>query len=330
MRHSAIGIADAVGANNEQSKRRHVYVSVYILLGGSTSDALLSSLTGGGLYHSGIEIEGFEYAFGGGRGGGSGVCCHLPRALPPGFRNVSSASYKESLNMGMTRPLTLTELHRMIVDMRREWRKDDYSMLRRNWCVAREASQLPHERPAGRRCSPSHTAVGRTRAHLGAQRVPLCGTSQLRFYSRRKRSQACFHRSLSPLPPSPSRILPPLAASRARSTPRSHNFTAAACARLGVAAPPNWLNSLAQTAASSASMFGIMREPPAAQRQPPARLLRRISGLEKAADRGISPSAVHRRRTAGCNAEPRERRPPEPAGLPRELTCAVAPPTAEA
>lgn len=43
--------------------------------------------------------------------------------------------------------------------------------------------------------------------------------------------------------------------------PRSHEFTAATCARLGVAAPPEWLNALAQTAASGASAFGMMRSP---------------------------------------------------------------------
>jgi len=53
--------------------------------------------------------------------------------------------------------------------------------------------------------------------------------------------------------------------------PRSHDFTAAACAQLGVAAPPEWLNALAQTAASGASMFGMMHVPPAALQKPPAR-----------------------------------------------------------
>ena len=49
---SVLGIADAVSASNEPlPKRRRVYVSVYILLGGLTSDALLSNLVGGGLCH---------------------------------------------------------------------------------------------------------------------------------------------------------------------------------------------------------------------------------------------------------------------------------------
>lgn len=142
--------ADAVGASNEPPKRRRVYVSVYTLLGGLTSDALLSSLTGGGLYHSGIEIEGVEYAFGGGPGGGSGVWRQPPRALPPSF-NFKNSSHKESLDMGMTRPLTSAELHRTIVDMEHalSWRKNQYNMLTRNWCVACEASHPPLERPAG-------------------------------------------------------------------------------------------------------------------------------------------------------------------------------------
>ena len=151
---SALGIADAVGASKEpRPKRRRIYVSVYILLGDSTSDALLSSLTGGGLYHSGIEIEGIEYAFGGGPDNGSGIWRQPPRrASTIGFKN---ASYKESLYMGMTWPLTSAGLRRVIVDMEREWRQNQYNILTRNWCVAREASQPPRTRPAGR----SHTPL---------------------------------------------------------------------------------------------------------------------------------------------------------------------------
>ena len=132
---SALDIADA--ASNE-SKRRRVYVNVYILVGDATSDALLSSLTGGGLYHSGIEVDGVEYAFRGGHGRGTGIWRQPPRgALPPSFEN---ASYKESLYMGMTWPLTPAELHHVIASLGIEWRKNQYNLLTRNWCVAREGS----------------------------------------------------------------------------------------------------------------------------------------------------------------------------------------------
>ena len=141
-------------ADEEPPKRRRVYVSVYILVGGSASDTVLSSLTGGGLYHSGIEIEGVEYAFGGGPGCGSGVWRQPPRVLRPNF-NFKNAFYKESLDMGMTRPLTSAGLRRVIVDMEREWRQNQYNILTRNWCVAREASQPPRKGPAGR----SHTLL---------------------------------------------------------------------------------------------------------------------------------------------------------------------------
>ena len=153
---SALGIADAVGASDKPPPTRwRVYVSVYILLGDSTSDAVLSSLTGGGLYHSGIEIEGVEYAFGGGPGGGSGVWRQKPRTLPPNF-NFKNSSYKESLDMGMSRPLTSANLHRIIADMEHAlfWRKNQYNMLTRNWCGARKASQPPRERPTCGRAPP--------------------------------------------------------------------------------------------------------------------------------------------------------------------------------
>ena len=149
---SALSIADAVGASNEPPKRRRVYISVYTLFGDLTSNALLLSLTGGGLYHSGIEIEGVEYAFGGGPGGGSGVWRQPPRALPPGF-SFKNSSYKESLDMGTTRPLTSAELHRTIVDMEHalSWRKNQYNMLTRNWCVALARRRIPlsNGRPGG-------------------------------------------------------------------------------------------------------------------------------------------------------------------------------------
>ena len=147
----------AVGALNEQSKRRHIYVSVYILIGGSASDALLSILTGGGLYHSGIEIEGIEYAFGGGPDNGSGIWRQLPRrASTIGFKD---ASYKESLYMGTTSPLTPAELHRVIFIIERQWRQNTYNILTRNWCVACEASQSPRTRPAGRSQPPPPSGV---------------------------------------------------------------------------------------------------------------------------------------------------------------------------
>ena len=122
---------------------------------------MLSSLTGGGLYHSGIEFEGVEYAFGGGLGGGSGVWRQPPRTLPPSFPNAPLASYKESLDMGMTRPLTLAELHRVIADMAHSlsWRKSEYNMLTHNWCVARKATQPLRERPAGQSCPPPPRAL---------------------------------------------------------------------------------------------------------------------------------------------------------------------------
>ena len=154
VRQASPGIANAVRASDEQSTRRRVYVSVYILVGDSTSDALLLSLTGGGLYHSGIEIEGVEYAFGGGPNIGSGIWRQAPRraGVIGSFKN---ASYKESLYMGMTWPLTPAGLRRVIFDMELEWRQNQYNSLSRNWCVARSASQPPRKGPARR----SHTPL---------------------------------------------------------------------------------------------------------------------------------------------------------------------------
>ena len=108
--------------------------------------------------------------------------------------------------------------------------------------------------------------------------------------------------SLSPLTlssPSLASSHPPAAGGIAGSlAPLSHHFTAAACERLGVAAPPEWLNSLAQTAVSGASMFGMLS---CVARFRPRRRRRRSSKEPPRAQSGASSAAAT---TGGAAAAP--------------------------
>ena len=91
-----------------------VKVHVYDLApdGGS---ALLGALTGGGgVYHSGVEVGGVEYAF----GDKSGVWTQQPARLPASFG--APAAYKRAEDCGVAR-LTPSALRRIVRQLRAEW-----------------------------------------------------------------------------------------------------------------------------------------------------------------------------------------------------------------
>ena len=97
-----------MGAAGAKPAQFPVRLNVYNLAGGNVSDAILSAVAGGGLYHTGLEIDGVEYAFGGGNGKGSGVWAQQPHKLPSCF---GGATFKEAVNMGVSEPLTRKDLH---------------------------------------------------------------------------------------------------------------------------------------------------------------------------------------------------------------------------
>ena len=118
-----------MGASGTKPAQFPVKLNVYNLAGGNMSDAIISAVAGGGLYHTGLEIDGVEYAFGGGHGKGSGVWAQQPHKLPACF---GGATFKEAVNMGVTEPLTRKDLHVIMHQMAREWRMSQYNMLTRN------------------------------------------------------------------------------------------------------------------------------------------------------------------------------------------------------
>ena len=99
-----------------------VKVHVYDLApdGGS---AVLGALTGGGgVYHSGVEVGGVEYAF----GDKSGVWTQQPARLPASFG--APAAYKRAEDCGVAR-LAPSALRRIVRRRRAEWPASRYQLV---------------------------------------------------------------------------------------------------------------------------------------------------------------------------------------------------------
>lgn len=76
-----------MGGGTSKPKKYNVTVNVYDLASNDLNGAL-SSIVGGGLHHSGIQINNTEYAFGGGSGNSTGVWKQQPQRIPS--NNVSA------------------------------------------------------------------------------------------------------------------------------------------------------------------------------------------------------------------------------------------------
>ena len=94
-----------MGASGTKPAQFPVKLNVYNLAGGNMSDAIISAVAGGGLYHTGLEIDGVEYAFGGGNGKGSGVWAQQPHKLPSCFGGATLWCEKERWISEFARPL---------------------------------------------------------------------------------------------------------------------------------------------------------------------------------------------------------------------------------
>jgi hypothetical protein len=78
-----------MGGGSSKPKNYNVTVNVYDLASNDLNGAL-SSIIGGGLHHSGIQINNIEYAFGGGSGNSTGVWKQQPQRIPSNSSNVSA------------------------------------------------------------------------------------------------------------------------------------------------------------------------------------------------------------------------------------------------
>ena len=108
------------GVSCERPVEYPVVLHIYEL--GNEASMLLSTLGAGGIYHTGVEIGGKEYAF----GDTSGVWTQQPGRLPESFG--SSASYRGTENLGnySGRP---SQLRRIVSDLKREFPPSRYELL---------------------------------------------------------------------------------------------------------------------------------------------------------------------------------------------------------
>jgi hypothetical protein len=105
--------------------RLHIYRLTNVVL-----DATLSALLGGGVYHSGVELDGIEYGFGWHATSETGVWMQQPTELPNGFAG-GGAKLIRSIDAG-TVTLAPATLRERIVRMMQEWPGESYDALRHN------------------------------------------------------------------------------------------------------------------------------------------------------------------------------------------------------
>lgn len=78
-------------------------------------------------YHSGLEVYGVEYVFGGGPGGGSGVTLQRPRVPPPG----SGWTFYQSAEVAPLRA-SKDEVQRIVQELKAEFAAGSYDLVSRN------------------------------------------------------------------------------------------------------------------------------------------------------------------------------------------------------
>eukprot|EP00746_Dinoflagellata_sp_MGD_P008899 gnl/MRDRNA2_/MRDRNA2_117873_c0_seq1.p1 gnl/MRDRNA2_/MRDRNA2_117873_c0~~gnl/MRDRNA2_/MRDRNA2_117873_c0_seq1.p1 ORF type:complete len:328 (-),score=75.36 gnl/MRDRNA2_/MRDRNA2_117873_c0_seq1:124-1107(-) len=78
-------------------------------------------------YHSGVEVHGTEYCFGGGNAGGSGVTMQRPRVPPPG----GSWVFYQSVDIGPMQK-SKDEVQRILSEIRQDFSAGSYNLVSRN------------------------------------------------------------------------------------------------------------------------------------------------------------------------------------------------------
>lgn len=105
--------------------RLHVYRLTNVVV-----DAALSALLGGGIYHSGVEVDGVEYAFGMHAHSSTGVWMQEPTRLPAGFANGQAVLIR-SLGVAHT-TIPPRSLRRVVVELMQQWPGNAYDVISRN------------------------------------------------------------------------------------------------------------------------------------------------------------------------------------------------------
>ena len=120
-----------MGGASSRPREYTVTVHVYRLVCDDGIPLLnMMDASGFGAFHSGVEIDGREFSFGGGDVvvDQTGVWSQPPKQLPEAF---AGASFKESVVVGVA-TLSPAQLKGILSRLRREWPSSSYSLLRRN------------------------------------------------------------------------------------------------------------------------------------------------------------------------------------------------------
>eukprot|EP00927_Polykrikos_kofoidii_P051954 TRINITY_DN45728_c0_g1_i1.p1 TRINITY_DN45728_c0_g1~~TRINITY_DN45728_c0_g1_i1.p1 ORF type:complete len:369 (+),score=71.94 TRINITY_DN45728_c0_g1_i1:64-1107(+) len=105
------------GAPSGSSSRRNlVQLNVYSPTGGQHA-----------VYHTGVEVLGAEYVFGGGDTAFSGVSAQRPRVPPPG----SGWVFYQTVELGDLK-VTREEAHRIVAELQGEFPGNSYDLVKRN------------------------------------------------------------------------------------------------------------------------------------------------------------------------------------------------------
>jgi hypothetical protein len=120
-----------MGGGNSKPRVFNITINVYDLTSNELNGAI-TSIIGGGIHHSGIQINSTEYAFGGG-GSGTGVWEQRPREIPENFGGESGSvpSFSRSHEIG-TVTMTKKQLKGLLSNLRKEYPSSRYHLLNCN------------------------------------------------------------------------------------------------------------------------------------------------------------------------------------------------------
>ncbi|KAA6383808.1 MAG: hypothetical protein EZS28_020665 [Streblomastix strix] len=103
------------------SKTTQISINVYNLL----QDGVKFNLPGMGIYHTGVVVNGTEYAFGGGEGSGTGVWDQTPKECP------SNCTFKENIKIGECKK-SQREIDQILDQMKNEYKASKYDVASNN------------------------------------------------------------------------------------------------------------------------------------------------------------------------------------------------------
>jgi hypothetical protein len=110
-----------------EATKEKVYLNVYTLPE-EDLPKFLSIIPGFGVYHSGVEVYGTEYAFDGSYGGTfTGVFSSRPKTVPSDAKWI----FKESILMGETN-LSRAQVKEIIEEMKKEYPRSSYHFIKKN------------------------------------------------------------------------------------------------------------------------------------------------------------------------------------------------------